>query len=716
VTTFSVRCGAAAHIRRRREDPVPLCGQAGVGRSPIRRNARSAQQAEPAPVWATYPEGMNPVGERCRDDVIDTLLAVVIAAVAVASVLTPAAPDAYHYPPPNTALVALALLASLPLAVRRRHPLAVCLVVMSAVVTIGALSWNAALTPVLVAFALYNAADRLELRAAAVGLAVAYADIAVLMLLRVPYFDNPRAIVLVPTVSAAWGLGRWMRRRRADRAKAVARAVEAERVRAIEAERAVLAERLHIARELHDVVSHTLSVIAVQSGVARHRLERGDDGDAAIRAVPALSAIEAASRGALEDLRRMLGLLRADPPAGVPAAPSTRPSMSDDRPPSPVREGLVDTTVALVLATVGVAFAFVPDSTQGFEYRAPSALLVALILVGCLPLAVRRRWPLPVFATCLATTVVISALGWNAEWCGLASYLALYTVAAWRSFRVAAGALALMAIGEGTLWAISAPHASPGSDLAGSLLPWGIGLVIRAWRQQRDAALDRALQAERTRASTAERAVFAERLRIAGELHDVVAHTLSAVAVQAAVMHHQLGQSTGIAGSALATIEQASRTALDDLRRMLGILHDDNDHERASLSPTPSLAELDVLVSAHRVVHGPVELTVDPAVLALPDSVQLTAFRLVQEALTNIRKHAPGAASQVTVGIDADAVLLTVEDDGDQQPTTAGGFGLHGMRERVALFNGSFEAGPRNGGGFSIRATLDAGAGGAVTV
>jgi signal transduction histidine kinase len=706
----------AAHIRRRREGAGPPHGQAHVGRSPIRRTERATRPAEPDPAWAAYPEGMKPADERRRDDVVDTLLAVVVAAIAVASVLTRATSDAYHYPPPNAALVVLALLASLPLAVRRRRPLAVCLVVMSAVVTIGALSWNVAFTPVLVAFALYNAADRLELRWAAVGLAVAYADIALLVLLRVPYFDNPRAILFVPTVSAAWGLGRWMRRRRAERAEAVARAVEAERVRVIEAERAVLAERLHIARELHDVVSHTLSVIAVQSGTARHRLERGDDGDTATRTVPALSAIEAASRGALEDLRRMLGLLRADPPATQPPAPSTRPSISD-RPHSPVREWLVDTTLALVLAALGVAFAFVPDPTQGFEYRPPSPPLVALILVACLPLAVRRRWPLPVFATCLATTVITFALGWNAEWCGLAAYLALYTVAAWRSFPVGAGALALMAIGEGTLWAISAPHTNPWDDLAGSLLPWGIGLAIRQWRQQRDAALDRALQAERTRASTAERAVFAERLRIAGELHDVVAHTLSAVAVQAAVMRHQLGQPTGIAGSTLATIEQASRTALDDLRRMLNILHDDDD-ERASLSPTPSLAELDVLVSAHRAV-GPVELTVDPAVLALPNSVQLAAFRLVQEALTNIRKHAPGAAAWVTVSIDADIVRLTVQDNGDQQPATSGGFGLHGMRERVALFNGSFEAGP-HGDGYRIEATLhatlDVVAEGAVTV
>jgi hypothetical protein len=100
-----------------------------------------------------------------------------------------------------------------------------------------------------------------------------------------------------------------------------------------------------------------------------------------------------------------------------------------------------------------------------------------------------------------------------------------------------------------------------------------------------------------------------------------------------------------------------------------------------------------VLASAHRTVHGPVELAVDRAVLALPDSVQLTAFRLVQEALTNIRKHAPGATAQVSVTVDHGTVVVNVDDDGDQHPAAAGGFGLHGMRERVALFSGTFEAG-----------------------
>jgi signal transduction histidine kinase len=336
-------------------------------------------------------------------------------------------------------------------------------------------------------------------------------------------------------------------------------------------------------------------------------------------------------------------------------------------------------------------------------------LLVGLIAAACLSLAVRRRWPLSVLALGVAATVVTSLLGWNADWPGFAAYLALYTVAVWRPLPIAALGPAVMAAGDITLWATAAPHFDAWTDLAGATVAWIVGLAVRRWRRQRDAALARALEAERTRASAAERAVFAERLRIAGELHDVVAHTLSAVAVQAAVMRHQLGDRRGVAADALSIVEQASRTALDDLRRMLGILHDDGEH--ASLSPTPSLDELAVLVSAHRAVDGPVELHVDPLVRAAPASVQLTVFRLVQEALTNVRKHATGARVLVHVRADGDDVVVTVDDDGSApaRPETraaSGGFGLDGMRERVALFGGRFAAEPRADGSFGVRAVL----------
>jgi signal transduction histidine kinase len=639
---------------------------------------------------------------RHRGDVIDALLAAVLAVIGVVSVVTPDSSAAYQFRAPSAGLVVLALVAALPLAVRRRWPLTVGLIVVAATVTIGAMRWNAGIYPFLVMFALYTIACGRGLRVALGGLGFAYAGLGVLVILRVPYFDNSLAVMFFLFLTAAWGFGRWMRLRQAERGHAVARAVTAERIRAAEAERAVLAERLRIARELHDVVSHTLSVIAVQSGTARLRLARGDDGSATAEAVTALTAIETGSRGALADLRRMLGPLRAAPTAAGPAYLAA-PDASSRR---PVHEGLVDVVAAVVLGALGVGLAFVRDPTLAYVYARPDALLIGLILAACLSLAVRRRWPLPVLALAVAATVATSLLGWNADWPGFAAYLALYTVAAWRRLPIAAAGLVLLVAGDTVLWLAAAPHFDPAGDIAGALVPWIVGLAVRRRRRQRDAALERALEVERTRASAAERAVFAERLRIAGELHDVVAHTLSAVAVQAAVMRHHLAGRTGIAADTLSVVEEASRSALDDLRRMLGILHD--DEEQASLTPTPSLDELAVLVSAHRAAGGPVELSVDPPAAAAPPSVQLTVFRLIQEALTNARKHATGAPVHVRVGVDGDDVLVAVQNDAPAVtgPALDGGFGLEGMRERVALFGGRFTAAPRADGGFGVQAVL----------
>ena len=171
-----------------------------------------------------------------------------------------------------------------------------CVVVVAATATIGAMRWNAGLTPFCILLALFAVGAWSDRRRAGAGLALAYAGIGVLALLRAPYFDHPLALVFVVAVTTSWALGRAMSRGRSAREGAVARALEAERARAMAAERAVLAERLHIARELHDVVSHTLSVIAVQSGVARHRLEHGPSHDRQSAVVPALAAIETASR------------------------------------------------------------------------------------------------------------------------------------------------------------------------------------------------------------------------------------------------------------------------------------------------------------------------------------------------------------------------------------------------------------------------------------
>jgi signal transduction histidine kinase len=149
---------------------------------------------------------------------------------------------------------------------------------------------------------------------------------------------------------------------------------------------------------------------------------------------------------------------------------------------------------------------------------------------------------------------------------------------------------------------------------AGPLVPLVLGLLVRRWRRQREVAHSRGVAAERDRAVAVERAVFAERLRIAREMHDVVSHTLSVIAVQAGVARHQLGDVPGPMHGVLATVEQASRAALEDLRRMLSVLPAEPGEAEASLGPSPGLPELTLLASAHRAGCGPVNLTVDPAV------------------------------------------------------------------------------------------------------
>jgi signal transduction histidine kinase len=325
-----------------------------------------------------------------------------------------------------------------------------------------------------------------------------------------------------------------------------------------------------------------------------------------------------------------------------------------------------------------------------------------------------------VYVVCVLAWVLVGVLGWNPDWPGLGAFVALYTVARWRSALVSVVSWLVCLAGEVLLWTLPLPHSDTLGSIPGlqSVVPLLLGLAVARWHQQRDEAVAHALQTQRNQTVVAARAAFGERLRIAAEMHDVVAHTLSAIAVQSAVLRHRHSDVPGPDTDAVIAIEEASRTALEDLRRMLHVFDDDHGSGVASLSPTPSLAELDVLVSAHRATHGPIELAVGPGVLELPDSVQLTAFRLVQEALTNVRKHAGGAAARVQVDTDPFGVVVRVDDDGVGEGLVepgaahlgaAGsirGFGLVGMRERVEMFGGSIDAGPVPEGGFRIEARL----------
>lgn len=379
------------------------------------------------------------------------------------------------------------------------------------------------------------------------------------------------------------------------------------------------------------------------------------------------------------------------------------------------RELRLDLAFAVAASVLAVASVLTTDPSSAYDYPPANVWLVLLALGTSLPIALRRGAPLLAVAISLACVSAIMLLRWNEGVTPLGLLACLYAVAVYSRWLVALAGL-VMVLGSFAIYALAgAPYFDNIYGLLDSAIfiaPWAIGLTVRRQRLAREAATQRAIEAERAIAVAEERAVFAERLRIAREMHDVVSHSLSVVTVRAGVARHLLASNPQEAEASLAAIEESGRSALDDLRRMLGVLRTPSDDAfGGSLSPVPGLVDLDRLTQAHRETWGPVELRVDTGAGSAPESVRLTVFRIIQEALTNVRKHAPRAAVRVDVReVNGD---VTVEVDNDPSPAgegvpmaTAGGFGLVGMRERVGLFGGRLETGPTPGGGFRVTAVL----------
>jgi signal transduction histidine kinase len=255
---------------------------------------------------------------------------------------------------------------------------------------------------------------------------------------------------------------------------------------------------------------------------------------------------------------------------------------------------------------------------------------------------------------------------------------------------------------------VASGHAGPGDFFFPSLLSlvaaWIVGRIIRGRRERTHEleALTRELEAQRD--LQAQAAVAVERGRIARELHDIVAHNVSMMVVQAGAASRVLEGNQQHVRDALAAIADTGRETVDEMRRLLGVLRSSGDG--LALSPQPGLRDLEELVRSVREAGLPVELRVEGVPVALPPAVDLSAFRIVQEALTNTRKHAGSARAQVTVTYRDGSVELEVRDNGSGSGHGGGrGHGLLGMRERVALFGGELEAG-RGEHGFTVRARL----------
>jgi signal transduction histidine kinase len=342
-----------------------------------------------------------------------------------------------------------------------------------------------------------------------------------------------------------------------------------------------------------------------------------------------------------------------------------------------------------------------------------------LALVACIPIVALRRWPLPVLAVTTAAMAVILATGAASLPFGLAIGLAAYGTAASRPRRVSipAAAAAAAVLSAAVIYAAAGvPFANPATEALVGLVPlvaaWFVGDTAAA-RQRYLAGL--AEQAERERAAEADHAqrqVREERVRIAHELHDVVAHTLAVITVQAGVGRRLMARNPEAAGSALESIEMIGRTAQDELRVVLGLLRDESAGA-AALTPAPRLADLKELADSVRALGTPVDLRLPDGGRPLSPALELSIYRVVQEALTNVVKHAPGAQAEVELAFAGGEVRIEVTDHGPPGGVLTAaqrgpGHGIVGMRERIAAFGGRLAAGPLDGGGFRVRATIPA--------
>lgn len=401
-----------------------------------------------------------------------------------------------------------------------------------------------------------------------------------------------------------------------------------------------------------------------------------------------------------------------------------------------------DVWIALAVFAGALIAAVLINSMGAFILgRAPTLWeQISWAAVLTLPLVVRRRFPMAVLAVVGAAFVIAQARG-NGDntMPSIALFIAIYTVGAWEQNRVwarwsRAGVIVAMFVWLGyTLFAASELGSSPFARAAGPLNPvlaavvYGIAFNLLyflgayffgnlAWMSARRRAqlVHSAEQLRLSQEQNTRGAIVAERVRIARDLHDVVAHHVSVMGVQAGAARRVLGKDPDVASEALRTVEQTARTAISELRGLLGVLRAEDTETPETLSASPGLDQLPELVAAARnagieVAHG---VYGEPRPVS--QAVALSAYRVVQEALTNVVKHAGARTADVRVRYLDTALEVEVTDDGRGVPRTramtgSSGFGLLGMRERVAVHGGEVETGPRRGGGYRVRVSLPTG-------
>jgi signal transduction histidine kinase len=380
------------------------------------------------------------------------------------------------------------------------------------------------------------------------------------------------------------------------------------------------------------------------------------------------------------------------------------------------RQRLAFDVLAAVVALAAVAL-LVRMQSHPHE---PRFVLPAL---ACALIACRRRWPFPLLAIAAAAVAVEMAMGGTAPILSLLLGLGAYTVAsrAPRRLSIPVALAAAAALGVALAFAaITATGAPLAVEAVEGFLPlaaaWFVGDSVAARRRYLAGLAE---QAERERISEAERTrrqMSEERVRIARELHDVIAHGLTVITVQAGVGRRLMARRPDEAASALESIETIGRTAQEELRVVLGLLRDEEGRP-AALAPAPGLSDLKELAETVRAAGTPVDLRASGVDGQLSQVLECSIYRVIQEALTNVVKHAPGARATVDLTVSAREVRIEVADDGPAQdarppgpamaPGLAGsGHGIAGMRERVGAFGGSLTAHPAAGRGFVVLAHI----------
>jgi signal transduction histidine kinase len=363
--------------------------------------------------------------------------------------------------------------------------------------------------------------------------------------------------------------------------------------------------------------------------------------------------------------------------------------------------------LALVFTALGLVELLTRSSVSA-GYRDDSPLLITLTVASALSLAL--LWWSPLVSLCISLVLLCSQaiLGYQFTQAAiLVVVVASFATVAFDRWRraVAAGFLVTAGLVVVLLSAPDMSWQSAVSSWASLSVVWVIAVVVRLYRGSIERAERRASLFAADREARAREAVAEERSRLARELHDSVGHALNVVVLHAGAAQRVIETKPGLAHEALGSIETAGRQALADIERMLGILRAPDDD--AGLDAAPGLGQLERLCEQVREAGLPVALIVEGEARELPASLDLTAYRIVQEALTNTLKHAGKTRASVRVRYELDALAIEIVDDGRGVSAGAiGGRGLVGMGERVATFRGELEAGPRAEGGFAVRARL----------